>query len=105
MGYPVHRMRRMRKNETIRSMVREVHLTMKDFIYPMFVVPGHGIKEEIKAIPRNYHFSVDRLVDEVKEVQDLGIPAILLFGLPETRTMRQVKRTQLTGPYKKRSGP
>ena len=85
MGYPVHRMRRLRKNEALRSMVREVNLTVKDFIYPMFVVPGQGIKEEINAIPNNYHFSVDRLVEEVKEVHDLGIPAILLFGLPETK--------------------
>ncbi len=85
MGFPAQRMRRLRTNETIRSMVREVNLTVKDLIYPMFVVPGRGVKEEISAIPNNFHFSVDRLVEEVKEVFDLGIPSVLLFGLPERK--------------------
>lgn len=85
MSFPVHRMRRLRKNEHIRKMVRESTLSVDDFIYPLFTVHGTGVKEEIGALPGNYHFSVDRLVDEVKEVRDLGIPAVLLFGLPEKK--------------------
>jgi porphobilinogen synthase len=85
MGFPVQRMRRLRRTENLRRMVREVSLKVNDFIYPMFVVHGDNIKNEIKSLPGNYHLSVDRLVDEVKEVRDLGIPAILLFGIPEKR--------------------
>lgn len=85
MGFPIHRMRRLRLNENLRRMVRETSLSVNDFIYPMFVVHGSNIKSEIKCLPGIYHWSVDRLVEEVKEVRDLGIPAILLFGLPEKR--------------------
>lgn len=85
MGFPIQRMRRMRRNENLRRMVRETSLSVNDFIYPMFVVHGDNVKKEISALPGNYHWSVDLLVDEVKEVRDLGIPAILLFGLPEKR--------------------
>jgi porphobilinogen synthase len=93
MGFPIHRMRRLRKNETLRNMVREVDFSVNDFIFPMFVVPGSGIKDEINAIPGNYHFSIDLLVEEVKEVRDLGIPAILLFGVPDK------KDDQASGAY------
>jgi porphobilinogen synthase len=85
MGFPVHRLRRLRKNETIRSMVRETSLSIDDFIQPLFVVHGKKIKNEISALPGNYHLSVDSLVDEVKKIRDLGIPAVLLFGLPEKK--------------------
>ncbi len=66
-------------------MVRETSLSVKDFILPMFVVHGKGIKKEIGALPGNYQLSVDCLIEEVKEVRDLGIPAVLLFGLPEKK--------------------
>ncbi len=69
----------------MRNMVRETRVTVDDFIFPLFAVHGTGIKEEIGALPGNYHFSVDRLVEEVKEVRDLGIPAVLIFGLPEKK--------------------
>jgi porphobilinogen synthase len=85
MGFPIQRMRRLRKNENIRKMVRETSLSVNDFIYPMFAVHGSGIKSEIKSLPGNYHLSVDSLVEESKKLRDLGIPAILLFGLPETK--------------------
>jgi porphobilinogen synthase len=85
MGFPIQRMRRLRQNENLRRMVREVNLSVNDFIYPMFAVHGENVKKEIPSLPGNYHLSVDRLVDEVKEVRDLGIPAILLFGLPEKK--------------------
>ena len=85
MGFPSLRLRRLRKNETLRRMVREHRVRVDDLIYPLFAVHGRGIKEEIKALPGNYHLSVDRLVEEARHVRDLGIPAILLFGLPEQR--------------------
>ncbi|MFP4014257.1 MAG: porphobilinogen synthase [Chitinispirillaceae bacterium] len=85
MGFPVHRLRRLRKNEHIRSLVREHSLDVKDLICPLFVVHGSRVKEEIPALPGNYHLSVDSLVEEAKLVRDLGIPAIILFGIPEKK--------------------
>ena len=85
MGFPSRRLRRLRKNENIRRMVRENKISVDDLIYPMFVVHGEGVKEEINSLPNNYHLSVDCLVEETKKVQDLGIPAILLFGIPQKK--------------------
>lgn len=85
MAFPKYRARRIRDKAALRSMVRETHLQRENFIYPLFVVPGWGIKQEIPSMVGNYHLSVDRLLEEVKEVRDLGIPAVLLFGLPETK--------------------
>ncbi|MGQ9629028.1 MAG: porphobilinogen synthase [bacterium] len=85
MGFPTNRTRRLRRTEALRRMVRETNLSVDDLIYPLFVVPGNGVAEEIPSMPGNYHLSVDRLVEEVKEVRDLGIPGIILFGLPETK--------------------
>ncbi|HHY80195.1 MAG TPA: porphobilinogen synthase [Thermoanaerobacter sp.] len=78
----VKRPRRLRMNSILREMIRETSLNVGDLIYPLFVVPGDNIKEEIDSMPGVYHFSIDLLVEEVKEVRDLGIPAILLFGVP-----------------------
>ncbi|MBE3592306.1 MAG: porphobilinogen synthase [Thermoanaerobacter sp.] len=78
----VKRPRRLRMNSTLRDMIRETSLDVGDLIYPLFVVPGDNIKEEIDSMPGVYHFSIDLLIEEVKEVRDLGIPAILLFGVP-----------------------
>jgi porphobilinogen synthase len=78
----VKRPRRLRRNSILREMIRETSLDVGDLIYPLFVVPGDNIKEEIDSMPGVYHFSIDLLVEEVKEVRDLGIPAILLFGVP-----------------------
>jgi len=83
MGFPIYRPRRLRQNEGFRRMVRETHISVDDLVYPLFVVPGTHIKSEIRSMPGNYHFSVDQLVEEVKEVYDLRIPAVLLFGIPE----------------------
>jgi porphobilinogen synthase len=85
MAFPLQRMRRLRKNPTLRRMVRENEVKIDDLIYPLFVVHGQGVKSEIKALPGNYYFSIDRLVEEAREVKDLGIPAILLFGVTEKR--------------------
>ncbi|WP_434577267.1 porphobilinogen synthase [Thermoanaerobacterium thermosaccharolyticum] len=79
------RPRRLRANEVIRRMVKETSISVDDLIYPMFVVPGENIKEEISAMPGVYRYSVDKLINEVKEVYDLRIPAVLLFGIPSKK--------------------
>ncbi len=81
--YPAKRLRRLRNNPIIRDMVRETALSPKDFIYPLFVIPGKNIKNPIKSMPGNYQMSIDVLVEECKEVASLGIPAVILFGIPD----------------------
>ena len=85
MQFPKYRPRRLRSNKLIRDLVRETHLTVKDLIMPLFVRPGNGIKKEISTMPGNYQFSVDTLVEEVKELASLGIPGVILFGIPSTK--------------------
>ena len=75
--------RRLRASSAIRNMVRETTLNTKDFIYPIFVVEGENIKNEISSMPGNYHYSVDRLNEVVKEVEEADIAGILIFGIPE----------------------
>lgn len=82
MAFPVDRPRRLRKNETMRSMVRETTLSASDFILPLFVCEGEGIKKPVGSMPDVYQMSVDVLVEECKEVEALGIPAVILFGIP-----------------------
>ena len=82
MKFPEHRPRRLRSSETIRSLVRETKITLDDLIYPMFVVHGSNIKEEVPSMPGVYRYSPDTISDAVKEVRDLGIKAIILFGVP-----------------------
>ena len=85
MGFPVHRLRRLRKNETIRSMVRESSFGAHNLIYPLFVVHGKDVRSEIGSLPGNYHLSVDNIGKEVREISGLGIPAVLLFGVPKRK--------------------
>ncbi|MEI6443118.1 MAG: porphobilinogen synthase [Nostocales cyanobacterium ELA583] len=80
--FPIHRPRRLRSHTQLRRMVRETVLTTSDLIYPLFAVPGSGIAKEVKSMPGVYQLSVDKIVEEAKEVYDLGIPAIILFGIP-----------------------
>lgn len=87
MAFPVHRMRRMRNDENTRRLVRETSLSVNDLIMPLFVCPGKNIKNEISSMPGNYHMSVDVLVEECKKIRNLGIPGIILFGLPETKDL------------------
>lgn len=77
------RPRRLRLSENIRSMVRETNLSVKDFVYPIFVVPGENICEEIPSMPNCFHLSVEKAVEVAKKISDLGIPAVEIFGLPE----------------------
>jgi len=88
MTFPATRPRRLRMNEVIRTMVRETRLSPDQFIYPLFVCPGEGVKKEISSMPGNYQWSVDRLVEEVRSVKALGIPGIILFGIPEKKDDR-----------------
>lgn len=83
MSFPTIRMRRLRQSEALRSMVRETRLDIKDLIYPLFVIHGQDKRLPINSMPGICQFSVDRLAEEVREVDSLGIPAVLLFGLPE----------------------
>ncbi|HLR34188.1 MAG TPA: porphobilinogen synthase [Tissierellales bacterium] len=81
----LNRPRRLRKNETIRSLIRETKLSVEDFIYPIFVEEGTNIKEEIPSMEGIYRYSVDRVLKEVEEVENLGIKSILLFGIPANK--------------------
>lgn len=85
MFFPEVRMRRLRRNENLRRMVRENKVTLDDLIYPMFVMPGKDMVQEVSSMPGVYRFTVDRLVKEVEEVYSLGIPAIILFGIPDEK--------------------
>lgn len=80
--FPTHRPRRLRANEPLRRMVRETTLAVNDFIYPLFAVPGSSVAKEVKSMPGVYQLSIDKIVEEAKEVYDLGIPSIILFGIP-----------------------
>ena len=81
--YPTIRHRRLRYNPLVRDMVRETVLTKNDLVYPLFVVPGTKIKNPVKSMPGVFQLSIDELVKECKEVRDLGIPAVILFGIPD----------------------
>lgn len=83
MAFPQNRMRRLRANSALRSLVRETSLSRNDFIYPLFVCAGQGIVNPIASMPGINQFSADTLAAEIKEITSLGIPAVLLFGLPE----------------------
>ena len=85
MAFPITRLRRLRRTEQLRSIVRETRLTPENFVYPLFVCPGHGVRKEVRSMPGVYNLSVDEAVKEVREANGLGIPSIILFGLPEKK--------------------
>jgi porphobilinogen synthase len=93
MPFPTHRPRRLRATESLRRLVRETRLDPAQFILPLFVCPGEGVKREISSMPSNYQMSIDKIVDECVEVNSLGIGGVILFGLPET------KDDQASGAY------
>lgn len=82
MGFPKNRMRRLRSSSSMRRLVRRTSLAVDDFVYPLFVREGKGLKEPIRSMSDCFHFSPDTIADEAREVASLGIPAVLLFGLP-----------------------
>ena len=88
MSFPQTRMRRLRSSETLRRMVRETRLSRDDLVQPLFVVEGTGVREAISAMPGQHRFSVDQLVLECKELADLGVPAVILFGVPDEKDAR-----------------
>ncbi len=88
MPFPIHRPRRLRSNDVLRKMLRETSLSPDDFIYPMFVTYGKGVKKKISSMPGCSQFSVDLIVKEAQKVHKLGIPSIILFGIPEHKDER-----------------
>jgi len=91
--FPTHRPRRLRSHPQLRRMVQETVVTTNDLIYPLFVVPGAGIAQEVSSMPGVYQLSIDEAVEEAKQVFDLGIPAVILFGIPAD------KDTDATGAW------
>jgi porphobilinogen synthase len=85
MAFPTTRLRRLRRTDSLRSLVRETRLTPDGLIYPLFVCPGEGVRKEIRSMPGNYNLSVDEAVKEAREAKSLGLPGIILFGLPEKK--------------------
>jgi len=85
MSFPDYRPRRLRKNENFRRMIRETALSVDDLVAPLFVIHGRGVKNPISSMPGNFQLSIDNLVEEVKKIQGVGIPAIMLFGIPEVK--------------------
>src|ERR1700689_5035321 len=85
MAFPASRLRRLRRSETLRSLVRETRLTPEAFVYPLFVCPGSGIRKEVRSMPGVYNLSVDEAVKEARATRALGVLAVILFGLPETK--------------------
>ncbi len=85
MQFPEYRPRRLRKNENFRRLIRETWLNVDDLIYPLFVVSGKKVKKPIQAMPGNFQMSIDNIVGEAKKARELGIPGILLFGIPQNK--------------------
>jgi porphobilinogen synthase len=85
MAFPIDRLRRLRRTEAMRSFVRETRLSPEGFVYPLFVCPGEGIRKEVRSMPGVYNLSIDEAVNECREVKALGIPSVILFGLPEEK--------------------
>ncbi len=85
MAFPVTRLRRLRRTSQLRNMVRETRLTPDAFVYPMFVCPGEGVRKAIGSMPGVFNLSVDEAVKEAREVYSLGVPSVILFGLPDKK--------------------
>ena len=85
MAFPTTRLRRLRRTDSLRSLVRETRLSPDGLIYPLFVCPGEGVRKEIRSMPGNYNLSVDEAVKEAREAKSLGLPGLILFGLPEKK--------------------
>src|SRR5512145_65129 len=88
MGFPNTRMRRLRTTPTMRRLVRETTVTVDDLVYPMFVCPGENLRQPIASLRDCFHISPDRIAADAAEVASLGIPAVLLFGLPRSKDAR-----------------
>ncbi|MFZ2397590.1 MAG: porphobilinogen synthase, partial [Smithella sp.] len=82
MQFPEYRARRLRKNENFRRLIRETKLSVDDLVYPLFVVPGKSVKKPITSMPGQFQLSVDYIAKEAQKAHELGLPAVLLFGIP-----------------------
>jgi porphobilinogen synthase len=85
MAFPANRLRRLRRTESLRSLVRETRLTPESLVYPLFICPGMGIRKEVRSMPGVFNLSIDEAVKEVREIRALGILSVILFGLPEKK--------------------
>ena len=85
MPFPATRLRRLRRTAALRNLVRETRLTPESFVYPLFVCPGEGVRKEVRSMPGVFNLSVDEAVKEAEEAHSLGVPALILFGLPEKK--------------------
>jgi porphobilinogen synthase len=101
MSFPIHRPRRLRRNEAIRGLVRETKLSVSSLVYPMFACPGVKVRTEVSSMPGIYQQSVDQILEECREVADLGIPAVLLFGLPEKKDELASEAADPHGPVQR----
>ena len=97
----LYRPRRLRASAGIRNMVRETTLSVNDFVYPIFVVPGINIRKEIPSLPGQYHLSADQAAEVAKQASDLGIPAVLLFGLPEYKDAKGSSAWDMKSPVQR----
>jgi porphobilinogen synthase len=88
MSFPTVRMRRMRRSDALRRLVRETRLSRDDLVLPLFAVPGSGVREAVTSMPGVFRLSADQIAEEAKAVADLGIPAVILFGIPEQKDAR-----------------
>jgi porphobilinogen synthase len=97
MTFPTERPRRLRRSEAIRGLVRETRLTKSGFVYPMFVCPGTKVRKEVSSMPGIHQQSVDQLVEECREVAGLGVPGVILFGLPERKDEKGSEASSASG--------
>ena len=101
MSFPTQRPRRLRRTEALRGLVRETRLSAAGLIYPMFVCPGTNVRREVGSMPGVYQQSVDKIVEECREVEGLGLPGVILFGLPESKDARGSSSTSAHGVVQK----
>jgi porphobilinogen synthase len=101
MSFPVHRPRRLRRNEHLRELTRETRLTSHGLIYPMFVCPGTNVRTEVASMPGIFQQSVDKFLEECREVEQLGITAVILFGLPEHKDEKGSESAAANGPVQR----
>jgi len=97
MSFPVHRSRRLRKTELLRSLVRETRISAASFVYPLFVCPGSNVRQEVSSMPGVFQQSAEKIVEDCREVESLGIPGVILFGLPESKDPRGASSLQKDG--------
>jgi porphobilinogen synthase len=97
MSFPTHRGRRLRRTEALRGLVRETRLSAAGLIYPMFVCPGQKVRQEVSSMPGIFQQSADHIVEECREVESLGVPGVILFGLPEKKDPRGMSSVAADG--------